>query len=111
MRLEMLRAEAAAGHVDDDRLDLDLRHPLGGVDRLADRPFGGFEIDDGTALEAVRALMSDADDAGEMGPSAQGGESLGRLELGDEADDLARADVEHREDGAPARGERFHTRR
>src|SRR5215216_4660493 len=43
--LEMLRAEPSAGQVDDHRLDLDLRHPLRGVDGLADRAFGGLEID------------------------------------------------------------------
>ncbi len=46
MRVEMFRAEPAAGQVDDDRLDLDLGHALGRVDGEPDRVLGGFEIDD-----------------------------------------------------------------
>ena len=107
----MLRAEPPAGEVDDHRLDLDLRHPLGGVDGLADRAFGGLEIDDGAALQAERALVADAEDAGEVGAPAQRVAALHRLELGDEADDLARADVEHGKGRALARRQRLHARR
>ena len=41
-RVEMLGADAPAGEVDDHRLDLDLGHPLGRMDRLTDRALGGL---------------------------------------------------------------------
>ncbi len=110
VRLEMLRAEPSAGEVDDHRLDLDLRHPLGRMNGLADRDLGGFEIDDGAALEAGRALVADADDAREVRAPAQGFDLVHRLQLGDQADDLARADIEHRQGRALARGERLQPR-
>src|SRR5215213_407217 len=106
--LEMLRAEPSAGQVDDHRLDLDLRHPLGGVDGLANRAFGGLEIDDGAAFQPERALVADAEDARQVGPPAQRVAVLHRQELGDEADDLARADVEHGKGRALARRQRLH---
>ena len=107
----MLRGDAPAGQVDDDRLHLDLRHALGRVDRGTDRLLGAFEIDDRAALEAERALMADADDAGDMGAPAQPLIGLGRVQLGDQADDLAGADVENRQRRALARRERTHPRR
>jgi hypothetical protein len=110
-RLEMLRGEPAARHVDDDRLDLDLGHPLGGVNRLTDRALGGGEVDDGAALQTEGALVADADDAREVRAAAERGERLGGLQLGDEADHLARADVEHREGGRTPGGERLQARR
>jgi hypothetical protein len=58
-------------------------------------PSAGLEVDDGAAFQPERALMADAEDARQVGPPAQRVAVLHRQELGDEANDLARADVEH----------------
>ena len=110
-RRVMLRADAPAGQVDDDRLHLDLGHAFGRIDRGADRALGAVEIDDRAALQPQRTLMADADDTGDMGASAQSFIGLGRMQLGDQADDLAGADVEDRQRRALARGKRAHARR
>ena len=73
--------------------------------------FRRLEIDDRAAFQAERALVADADDAREMGAPAQRFERLDRLQLGDEADDLARADVEHGQRRALARRQRLQPRR
>src|SRR5205823_13449156 len=52
------------------------------MDGVADRMPGGFEIDDGTAADAARDLVADAEDARR------------RLDPRDEAADFCRADVE-----------------
>ena len=91
------RAEPAAGHVDDDGLDLHPGHALGGIDREPDRLLGRLEVDDRAALHAARALVADADDAGAMRAAAQRLASVDRRQPGDQADDLAGADVEHRQ--------------
>ena len=110
MRVEMFGAETTAGEVDDDRLDFDLRHALGRMNRLADRAFGCFQIDDHAALQPSRTLMSDAEDPRHMGAAAQGFDLVDRLQFRNDADDLAGADIEDRQDGALARGERFQAR-
>ena len=70
------RAEPAAGEVHDHGLDLDLRHSLGGMNRLTNRTFGCFEIDDDAALQTRRALMPDAQDTRHVGAAAQRSRSL-----------------------------------
>ena len=69
--VEQLRAEPAAGGVDDDAFDLDAGHALGGVDGEPDRVFGRVHVDDGAALDAARALMPDAENAAAMRAAAQ----------------------------------------
>ncbi len=64
--VEQLRRQPAARHVDDDAVDLDPRHPFGGVDRQADRVLGGVEIDNRAGLDAARTLMADAEHAAAM---------------------------------------------
>ncbi len=61
-------------------------------------------VDDTAALQPERALMADADDAGEVRAAAQAFEGLDRVQLGDDADDLARPDIEDREGRALTRG-------
>ena len=70
--VEQLRAEPAAGGVDDDAFDLDAGHPLGRVDGEPDRLFGRVHVDDGAALDAARTLMPDAKNPAAMRASAQG---------------------------------------
>ena len=106
-----LRGEPPAGHVDDDAVDLDARHPLGGVDGEADRVLGGVEIDDRAGLDAARALMADAQHLAAMGAPAQRVGALHRRQPRDQADDLRGADVEHRKHRALARGNLPHARR
>src|SRR5690606_5061725 len=108
---EALRREPPAREVHDDRLDLDLRHPLGGIDGLADRLLGRLQIDDDAALETERTLMADAEHAHLVRPAAQYVALAHGDELRDEADDLAGADVEHRQEGALARREGLEARR
>ena len=65
---------------------------------VAHRAFGGFQIDDDAALHAERALMADADDAARHGCGR--GALIRRgsgSSFGDDADDLAGADVDDRE--------------
>src|SRR3954465_5930637 len=81
------------------------------MDRLANRALGRLEVHDRAALQAERALMADADDAGQMGAAAQRLGGLDRQQLRDEADDLARADVQNGQRRAPARGGRLETGR
>ena len=69
------------------------------------------EIDDRAALDAVRALMADAEHLAAMGAAAQRRRRLHRRQPRDQADDLRRADVEHRQDRALARRDLAHARR
>ena len=59
---EALRRQETARHVDDDAADLDAGHALGRVDGEARGVLGRLEIDDRAALDAVRALVADAED-------------------------------------------------
>ena len=111
LRIEMLRAEPAARQVDDDGLDLDLRHPLGRVDGLADGGLGGLEVDDAPPLRPSERWWPMPMMRATMRAAAQRFDLVDGLQLGDEADDLARADVEHREGRALARRERLQARR
>ena len=114
IRAVTARSEPPAGHVDDDAADLDAGHTLGRVNGQADGVFGRMKIDHRAALDAARALVTDAEHLAAMGAATQ---SLGRLhrrQARDQADDLGGADVEHGENGALARrdlthagGERF----
>jgi hypothetical protein len=103
----MLGEQAPAGEVDDHRLDLDLRHPLRRVNRLADRRFGCLQIDDNAALQADGALMPDPEDPREMCAPSERLDLVDRLQLRDDSDDLAGSNVENRQDGALARGQRL----
>ena len=75
-------------------------HAFGGVHREADGGLGLVHVDDHAALDAARTLMADAEDAGAMGAAAQHVGGFGRDQLGDQADDLGGADVEHAENRA-----------
>ena len=61
-RLIMLRADPAAGDIDDDAFDLNAGHSLRRIDRTPDRTFRGLKIDDDAALQPRRTLMADAED-------------------------------------------------
>ena len=103
----VLRRQAAARDVDDDGSDLDAGHALGRVDGETDRVLRLFHVHHGAALDAARALVADAEDAAPVGAAGQGVGSLGRVQLGDQAGDLGRADVEHAQDarcGGPTGG-------
>ena len=110
IRAVAARSKAPAGHVDDDAADLDAGHALGRVDGQAYGMLRRMKIDDRAALDAVRALMADAEHLAAVGATAQ---SLGRLhrrQARDQAHDLGSADVEHRENGALARRDLTHAR-
>src|SRR5581483_176528 len=92
------RWQKPARLVDDDALDRLAGHLLGGVDRVADRIAGGFEVDHLAAAHSARHLMPDADDARPLG-----------LDPGDKAADLRRADID-RGDEAAARPHRREAR-
>ena len=62
-------------------------------------------------LRPSRALVADAEDPRDMGAAAQRLDLVDRLQFGDDADDLAGADIENRQDRALACGERLQARR
>jgi hypothetical protein len=70
------RAEAPAGHVDDDAADLDPRHPLGRVDREPSGVLRRLKIDHRAAFDPARALVADAEHLASVGAPAQ---RVGRL--------------------------------
>ncbi len=108
VRAVAARGEPSAGHVDDDAADLDARHALGCVDGQAHGMLRRMKIDHRAALDAVRALMADAEHLAAMGAPAQRLGRLHRRQARDQADDLGSADVEHRENGALARRDLAH---
>ena len=108
---EAARGQAPARHIDDDAADLDARHALGRVNGQARGVLRRQEIDDLAALDAVRALMADAEHLASMGAPAQRLRRLHRRQAGDQANDLRGADVEHRQNGALARRDLAHARR
>ena len=61
IRAVAARREPAAGHVDDDAADLDAGHALGRVNGQAHGMLRRMKIDHRAALDAVRALMADAE--------------------------------------------------
>src|ERR1700677_5097 len=103
VRAVAARSEPPAGHVDDDAADLDARHALSRVDSEARGMLRRMKIDHRAALDAVRALMADAEHLAAVGATAQRLGRLHRRQSGDPADDLGSADVEPRDNGAPAR--------
>ena len=110
-RIEGLRADAAAGDIDDDAFDLHAGHAFGRIDGAADRSLRLIEVDDDAALYADRALMADAENAAAMGAAAQAVRRFHRFEPRDEANDLRRADVENRQQDSLAGGQGAHARR
>ena len=98
-----LAGEAAGGNVDDERLDGDAGHALGGVDGDADGLLGRVEIGDDARLDAARSLMADAEHFDGVGAPTERLARFGRSEPRDEAADLGRADVEDRNDRRTAR--------
>ena len=109
--VEALRGQKAAGHVDDDAADLDARHALGRIDRQPHRMLRGLKVDDGAAFDAARTLMPDAEHLAAMGAATQRLRRLHRRQPRDQADDLRRADVENRKNGALAGRNLPHARR
>src|SRR5690606_29939960 len=102
-RREGLARRPAAGDVDDERVDRHPRHPLGRVDREADRALRSVEIDDDPGLHAPRALMAEAEHLHVMRPARNGLlPAMARGQLGDDAAELRRADVEDADDRALA---------
>ena len=87
-----------ADQVDDQRIDRQAGHALGGIDGQADRLFGAVEIDDDAGLDAVRLLVADADDLDLVGAARAGSGSPRAASAGDHAADLGRTDVEHGDD-------------
>src|SRR6185312_3151725 len=96
--LDDARGRETPGLVDHDPLDGLARHLFGGVDGVADRVAGGFEVDHHAAAHAARHLVADADDARPLG-----------LDAGDKAADFRGADVD-RADQAAARAHRREAR-
>ena len=84
---DRVRHRVAAREVDDDLLDGLAGHLLGGMHGVADGLLGLVHADDGAVLDAFARLLADAGDARH---------SIWVL-LGDEATDLAAADVERRD--------------
>ena len=103
--------QAAARHIDDDPANLHARHAFGRINGEAGGVLGRVQIDHRAALDAVRALMADAEHFASMRASAQGLRRLHRRQAGDQANDLRGADVEHRKNGAFARRDLPHARR
>ena len=110
VRAVAARREPAAGHVDDDAPNLDARHALSRVDSEAHGMLRCMKIDHRATLDAVRALMPDAEHLAAVGATAQRFGRLHRRQSRDQAHDLGSADVEHREDGALARRDLTHAR-
>ena len=110
IRAVAARSEPPAGHVDDDAADLDAGHALGRVDGQAHGMLRRMKIDHRAALDAVRALMADAEHLAAVGSPAQRLGRLHRRQARDQAHDLGSADVEHRENGALARRDLTHAR-
>ena len=63
--------QPAGRQVDDQRIDGQPGHALGGVDGEPDRLLGAVEIDDDAGLHALRLLVADADDLDLVGAAAQ----------------------------------------
>ena len=106
----MLRGNAAARGADDDAVDLHAGHALGGVDGEADGGLGLLHVDDLAGLHAARALVADAENAAAVRAAARGLAGFDRIEPRNKADDLARTDIQHGQNGALARRQRTHTR-
>src|SRR5579862_4774507 len=68
---EHFAGEASRRNRQHDRLDLDLCHAFGGIDRLADHLFGLRQIDDTAGLHAARAGVAEADHFDGVAPSGQ----------------------------------------
>src|SRR5690606_30367720 len=102
---------------DEQRLDGEASHALGGIDSKADRLFGLIEIDDYAGFHAHRLLVADADDLDLVGAPRKPLAFLAGLQATDDTAHLGRANVEHGDDtGAARRNIRFtaqpaHTRR
>src|SRR5579875_1998605 len=82
------RGQAAACRVDDHAFDLHAGHPFGCIDGKPDRGFRRLHVDNGAALDAARALMSDAENAAAMGAPAQRLGGIARIEARNETDDF-----------------------
>ena len=102
-RREGFALQPAGGHVDDQRIDRQPRHALGGVDGEPDGLLGPVEIDDDARLHALRLLMADADHLDRCVRPRSSLPSSRGLSLRDHAADLVRADIEHRQSAGPAR--------
>ena len=89
---ESVRGRVAAADADHDLLDPFAAHLLGGVDGGRQRVLGRLHVDDVAALDAARLLVADADHA----------QLVVSLDAGDEAADLAAAEVERRDDAVPS---------
>src|ERR1700751_2959359 len=55
----MFARNLAARDVDDDGIDTNAGHALGGIDGVADGLFGRLHIDDSTGFKPTRTLMAD----------------------------------------------------
>ena len=110
-RRERLALETSAGDRNLHVLDGDARHALGGIHGRADARLGAVEMGDHAGLEAFGPGVVEAEHL-ELHGIAPAVEPIGRrLSLGDQAADLARADVERGHDPlalAPYRGRVSH---
>ncbi len=97
-RRKHFAAQPAGRQIDDQRIDGQPGHALGRIDRQPDGVLGAVEIDDDAGLHALRLLVADADHLDLVGARAQDLAFLARLQPRDHAANLARADVEHRDD-------------
>ena len=78
---------------------------------MADGFFGLGEIDHAAGLHAARGGMAEADHLDGVAAAGQDLLRRMRLEPRDQADDLARADVERGDERAAPRRDRLHLRR
>ena len=77
---------------------------------LPDRAFGRLQVDDHAAFQSCGALMANAEYTRDMGPTTKQLDLIDRFQFRDDADHLAGSDVENRQDGALACGERLQAR-
>ena len=86
-------------------------HALGGIDGLTNGVLGLRQIDDTAGLHAARIGMAEADDLDGVAAAGQDLLRLLRPQPRDQADDLARSDVERGNERAAPRRNRLHLRR
>ena len=110
-RREAFALDAAAGDGNVHVLDRDAGHALGGIDGLADAMLDAVEMGDHAGFQALGAAVVAAENL-ELHGIALALEPIGRRRgLGDQAADLARADVKRGDDAlalAPDRGRVSH---
>ncbi|ENN87739.1 hypothetical protein RHSP_46627 [Rhizobium freirei PRF 81] len=94
-------AEATSRDIDDQAVDREAGHALGGVDGEPNNAFQRIEVGDDAGLDTAGALMTDADDLDVMRAVRQNLALFARRQTADHANDFRRADIENRDDVRP----------